>query len=164
VSEQTPLIGDVRKSVTVPASAEQCFALFTQKPDQWWPPTHVLVKKERAGLAFEPRLGGRYYEWDVEGTEAVWGLILDWQPGRRVVMTWRIDGNWQSIPDDERASRIEVDFTAAGDGHTRVDLAHVELYRHGEGAERIFKALDGPSPGETLALFAKAVERNIGRG
>jgi hypothetical protein len=76
-------------------------------------------------------------------------------------MTWRIDGNWQSIPDDERASEIEVDFTAVDERHTMVELAHVKLYKHGEGAERIFMALNGPSPGETLDLFSKAVSKNV---
>jgi uncharacterized protein YndB with AHSA1/START domain len=150
-------IPDVRKSVTVAATPEHCFAVFTERPADWWPPSHVLLKKERAGLAFEPGVGGHYYEWDVEGNRIDWGKVLEWEPGRRLVMTWRIDANWQSIPDDERASRIEVDFTRVDDTHTRVELAHVALERHGEGADRIFRALDGPSPGETLELFAKAI-------
>ncbi|WP_354643059.1 SRPBCC family protein [Kitasatospora camelliae] len=157
-------IPDVRKSVTVPASVEHCFQVFTEDPKQWWPPSHILVKKERAGLAFEPRVGGRYYEWDVEGTEIAWGKVLTWEPPHRLSMTWRIDGNWQSITDDERASEIEVEFTAVDATTTKVELAHVKLHKHGEGAERIHKALDGPSPGETLELFAKAIERSLRAG
>ncbi|WP_051836350.1 SRPBCC family protein [Streptomyces sp. NRRL WC-3742] len=153
---------DVRKTVTVAASVEQCFAVFTGHPQDWWPPSHVLVKKERAGLAFEPGVGGRYYEWDVEGTEIAWGTVLVWEPPHRLAMTWRIDPNWQSITDDERASEIEVEFTAVDEHTTLVELAHVKLHKHGEGAERIFRALDGPSPGETLALFAKAIEKHVG--
>lgn len=159
--EQTQTIPDVRKSVTVAATPDDCFTVFTERPKDWWPTAHVLVRKERAGLAFEPGVGGRYYEWDVDGNEMVWGRILEWEPGRRLVMTWRIDGNWQSIPDDERASEIEVDFTAVDERHTMVELAHVKLYKHGEGAERIFMALNGPSPGETLDLFSKAVSKNV---
>lgn len=150
-------IPDVRKSVTVAATPEHCFKVFTERPKDWWPASHVLLKKERAGLAFEPGVGGSYYEWDVDGNRIDWGRILEWEPGRRLVMTWRIDANWQSVPDDERASRIEVGFTPVDDQHTRVELAHVALHRHGEGADRIFRALDGPSPGETLELFAKLI-------
>ncbi|MFI2643411.1 SRPBCC family protein [Streptomyces sp. NPDC018610] len=157
--EQPQNLPDVRKSVTVAATPEQCFAVFTERPKDWWPPSHVLVKKERAGLAFEPGVGGRYYEWDVDGEEKTWGRVLEWEPGRRLAMTWRIDPNWQSIDDDERASEIEVDFEPVDERHTRVHLAHVKLDRHGEGAERIFKALDGPSPGETLELFARAIAK-----
>ncbi|MFD7612824.1 SRPBCC domain-containing protein [Streptomyces sp. NPDC059828] len=153
MSEQT--IPDVRKSVTVPASPDESFKIFTERPKDWWPPSHVLLKKERVGLAFEGGVDGRYYEWDVEGNEITWGRILEWEPGRRLAMTWRLDGNWQSIPDDERASEIEVTFAPAPGGGTIVELAHIKLHKHGAGAERIFQALDGPSPGETLERFAK---------
>ena len=155
--EQTQTLPDVRKSVTVPATPDFCFKVFTQRPKDWWPPTHILVKKERAGLAFEQGVGGRYYEWDVDGNEVAWGRILQWEPGRRIAMTWRIDPNWQSLPTDEGASEIEVDFEDVGEGRTKVTLAHVKLHQHGPGAERIFQALNGPEPGETLELFAKAV-------
>lgn len=42
-------------------------------------------------------------------------------------------------------------------GRTRVELAHVRLDKHGPDAERIFQALDGPSPGETLQRFSEVV-------
>jgi uncharacterized protein YndB with AHSA1/START domain len=157
VPEQTQILPDVRKSVTVAATPDECFKIFTERPTDWWPPSHILVRKERVGLAFEPGVGGRYYEWDVEGNEIAWGRVLEWVPGRRVAMSWRITPYWQSLPTDEGASEIEVDFEAEGEGHTKVSLAHVKLDRHGPGAENIFKALDGPSPGETLERFARAV-------
>ncbi|MFJ8253306.1 SRPBCC family protein [Streptomyces sp. NPDC094466] len=156
MSEQR-VIPDVRKSVIVAATPAHCFAVFTERPADWWPPSHVLLAGERVGLAFEPGAGGHYYEWDGAGNRIDWGRILEWEPGRRLVMTWRVDGNWRSVPDDERASRIEVDFVPVEGDRTRVELAHVDLHRHGEGAERIFQALDGPSPGETLERFARVV-------
>ncbi|MFP8961189.1 SRPBCC family protein [Streptomyces nanhaiensis] len=152
-------VPDVRKSVTVAATPEHCFKVFTERPEDWWPPTHVLLKNERVGLAFEPGEGGRYYEWDAEGNEIDWGRVLTWEPPRGLSMTWRIDGRWQSIPDDERASEIEVTITPVDAATTRVELAHVKLHRHGPDAQAIHRALDGPSPGETLELFAKAVQR-----
>jgi hypothetical protein len=48
------------------------------------------VKKERAGLAFEPGVGGRYYEWDVDGTKVDWGRVLVWEPPFSLAMTWRV--------------------------------------------------------------------------
>lgn len=150
-------IPDVRKFVDVPADVDKCFEVFTQRPTDWWPPSHMLVTEPRAGLAIEPRVGGRYYEWDVNGGEADWGKVLVWEPPHRLRLTWRIDGRFRSIPDDERASEIEVTFTALGESLTRVELAHVRLEKHGPDAARIFQALDGPSPGETLQRFADAV-------
>ncbi|MFI6896641.1 SRPBCC domain-containing protein [Streptomyces sp. NPDC050256] len=150
-------IPDVRKSVTVRASVEECFKAFTERLSDWWPPSHVLVRKERAGLAFEPGVGGRYYEWDVEGTEVDWGRVLVWEPPFRLAMTWRVNGRFESIPDDEWASEIEVEFRPVDARTTVVELAHVKLYRHGDDAMRIFTALDGRSPGETLERFAKVL-------
>ncbi|MBK3528129.1 SRPBCC family protein [Streptomyces rubiginosohelvolus] len=152
--EQIP---DVRKSVVVAASPERCFETFTERMADWWPPSHVLLRTPRVGLAMDPKVDGRYYEWDAEGNEIDWGKVLEWDPPRRLRLTWRIDGRWQSIPDDERASEIEVVFTPLEDGSTRVELAHVRLDKHGADGRRIFQALDGPSPGETLELFARAV-------
>lgn len=150
-------IPDVRKSVNVAATPEHCFKVFTERPEDWWPPSHVLLKKERAGLAFEGGVGGRYYEWDVEGNQIDWGRILTWEPPFRMSMTWRISPRWQSLPDDEFASEIEVEFTPVDERTTRVELSHVKLHQHGEGAENIYQALAGPSPGETLERFAEAI-------
>ena len=158
LTDRTPdPVPDVRKSVVVPATAEHCFEVFTERALDWWPPTHILVRKERVALVFERAAGGRYFERDVDGNEVSWGRILVWEPPYRLTMTWRIDGRWQPIDDDDRASEIEVVFTPAGDASTLVELAHVKLHRHGEGAAAIHRALDGPSPGETLERFAKAI-------
>lgn len=150
-------IPEVRKSVIVRGTPERCFRVFTEQVSQWWPPTHVLLKNPRVGLAFEPSVGGRYFEWDAEGNEITWGRILEWDPPRLLRLTWRVDGRFQSIPDDTRASEIEVRFTGLDEGTTRVELAHVKLERHGADAEKIFHALSGPSPGETLQRFADVV-------
>ena len=85
---------------------------------------------------------------------------MDWAPPYRLVVTWRIGANWQPITDDEKASHIELDFTPAGEGVTEVVLTHTHLYRHGEGADALRSALDGPSPGESLAKYAEAVARH----
>ncbi|MEU7002727.1 SRPBCC family protein [Nonomuraea sp. NPDC046570] len=151
------VVSDVRKSVVVPATREHCFQVFTERMADWWPPSHVLLTEPRVGLAMEPKAGGRYYEWDAAGNEKTWGTVLEWEPPHRIRLTWRVDGRFQSLPDDEAASEIEVLFTPLEPAGTRVELAHVRLDKHGEDAERIFQALNGPSPGETLQRFADAV-------
>lgn len=147
---------DVRKQVTAQGRPEFCFNVFTQEMSRWWPPTHKLVPGKRTALILEPWIGGSYYELDEQGNRCDWGKILEWEPPRRLVMSWAIDGRWQPIDDDSRASRIDVTFTRDGWNKSTVELAHVALHRHGPDAEQIFKALDGPSPGETLARFEGA--------
>ncbi|GGJ96515.1 ATPase [Pilimelia anulata] len=148
---------DVRKTVEVAADPQRCFDAFTRRLADWWPPSHVLLDRPRVGLAMEPRVGGRYYEWDADGRQVDWGRVLAWEPPHRLRLTWRVDGRFRSIPDDARASEIEVTFRPAGTGGTRVELAHVRLDRHGPDAAAIHRAIDGPSPGETLQRFAAVV-------
>jgi hypothetical protein len=157
----SPHIPDVRKHVVVPATKEHCFELFTERPLDWWPPSHVLLKQERAGLRFEGHAGGRWYEWDVDGNEVAWGIIQRWEPPLGLTMTWRVGAGFTPVFDDELASVIEVSFTPLADALTRVELAHVQLHKHGEAAPFIYSHLDGPSPGETLQRYADAVAADL---
>jgi uncharacterized protein YndB with AHSA1/START domain len=147
---------DIRKSVTVGAPVDQAFAIFAERPLEWWPKTHVFVEDRRA-ITIEPRIGGRYFERGSDGTEVDWGTVVEWDPPNRLVLTWRVGADWQPVHDDEKASFIEVDFVALDRTTTRVTLTHAQLHRHGEVAEFIHAALDGPSPGETLAKYAEVV-------
>jgi uncharacterized protein YndB with AHSA1/START domain len=151
-SELTP----VWKSVQVPGSADQAFAIFSREPTTWWPADHRLTGN-RDVVVFEPFVGGRWYERDRDGTERDWGRILEWEPGRRLRMSWLIDARFAAIDDDELASRIVVLFNPLGHESTLVTIGHVELDRHGPDAEQIRAAIDGASPGDTLASFAHTV-------
>lgn len=156
-------VPDVRKKVTVEVPPERAFAIFAEYPLEWFPEAHVFVK-DRVFLAIEPRAGGRYYERGADGTEIAWGTVVEWDPPRRIVLTWRVGANWQPIFDDEKASLIKVDFEPAGHGRTLVSLTHADLHRHGEAAAAIHAALSGPDPGETLDRYRQVVERRTSAG
>jgi uncharacterized protein YndB with AHSA1/START domain len=150
------VIPDVRKSVSVPVSAEEAFRVFAERALEWWPATHRLVA-DRDAIVFEPWVGGRWFERGAGGSERDWGRVLAWEPPHRLVVSWRINGRWQPIDDDERASEIDVTFSSTGPDTTAVELAHVKLHRHGADATAIHRAIAGPSPGETLASYARVV-------
>src|SRR5262245_9243115 len=63
----------VRKSVTVNASAERAFRIFTEEMDTWWPRTHHIGKVPMRKQLIEPRAGGRCYSEQIDGTECPWG-------------------------------------------------------------------------------------------
>lgn len=151
-------ISDVRKTVIVAAPIDKAFAIFAERPIEWWPERHVFVR-DRQSITIEPTTGGRYYERGADGTEIAWGTVVEWVPPKRIVLTWRVGPGWQPIFDDERASFIEVDFEPAGPGTTLVALTHSGLHRHGDIAASIHAALDGPEPGETLAKYRDVVAR-----
>ncbi|TCJ89887.1 SRPBCC domain-containing protein [Nocardia alba] len=155
---QTTQIPDVRKNVTVPVDPTRAFEIFTTHPSVWWPPSHVLLRTPRVGLKIEPGVGGRYLEWDRTGLEAQWGVVTVWEPARRLRFTWRVGADFRPLSTDDGASEIDVSFAAAPGG-TRVELAHTELGRLGDAGRALRAALDGESPGETLELFALAVEK-----
>ena len=150
------------KSTTAPVSAAEAFGYFTEAPLEWWPERHKLVSGERVAMVFEPRAGGRWYEVAADGTEARWGTVLEWEPARRIVLTWRIGGDWRPLPDDAGASEIEVGFAPAGDGAgTVVTVAHTRLERYGAAAAGMRAALQAPGPGGTLDAYAAGLQRHL---
>jgi hypothetical protein len=62
--------------------------------------------------------------------------------------------------DDEKASRIEVEFAAAGPDVTEVVLTYTQLCRHGEIAGAIRSAVAALGPGESLERYAETVKRH----
>ena len=110
----------IRSWVSVDASVEAAFDVFTGELQTWWPlETHSI----RAGLGLGPPdelhlerwAGGRLYERT--GNETLgWGTVLSWDPPHRIVLEWQLDPH--SPP-----TEVDVGFTPDGDG-TRVDVVH----------------------------------------
>lgn len=138
-------IAPVRYSVTVPIPAAQAFTLFTEGFNTWWIGHHI-GHADLAEAVLEPREGGRWYERDVDGGECDWGTVLRFQPPERLDVTWQINSHLQYDPDRARASEVEVLF-AEKDGHTKVDLEHRYLERHGEGADVVARYVSGSEGG-----------------
>jgi hypothetical protein len=152
----------VSKSITVKASAEQAFEVFTTGFDTWWPRSHHIGKSPMKKAILEGKTGGRCYSEQVDGTDCDWGTILVWEPPRRFVMAWQINGQWQYEPDLAKASEVEVSFTPAPDGSTRVDLEHRFFNRIGADGDAIRKAVDSPEMGwaDLLQRFAAQAEQS----
>ena len=102
---------EVRQQVTVAVPAEKAFAFFTDRFDDWWPMSHHIGAEMPAARVIEPGVGGRWLDRAKDGTECVWGSVLAWEPPRRMVMSWAIDGRFELDPDPAHASEVEVTFT-----------------------------------------------------
>jgi uncharacterized protein YndB with AHSA1/START domain len=149
----------VRKSITVKASAERAFQVFTEGFDTWWPRAHHIGKSPLKKAIIEGFPGGRCYSEQEDGTDCPWGEILVWEPPHRLVMAWKIKPNWQYEPDLAKSSEVEVRFTEEAHGRTRVDLEHRHFERHGEGWETMRTQVDGGMGwGALLGLYAAQVE------
>src|ERR1700739_3723693 len=92
------------KSVLVPLSADETFALITQ-PDR--------LRRWQGGTARgAPRAGGDY-RWTIIPGHSVAGTVAEVEPGRRVVFTWGWEGSADLPPG---ASTVTITLEPADGG------------------------------------------------
>ncbi|MGA2420731.1 MAG: hypothetical protein ABSG69_11650, partial [Candidatus Acidiferrum sp.] len=98
----------VRKTITVQASVERAFEVFTAGFDSWWPRSHHIGSVPMKRSVIEGHVAGRCYSEQADGTECDWGEITAWEPPRRFVMAWKITSQWHYEPDLAKSSVVEV--------------------------------------------------------
>ena len=146
----------VRKSITVKASAKRAFEVFTAGFDSWWPRSHHIGNAPLKRAILEGRVGGRCYSQQEDGTDCPWGSVTVWEPPTRFVFAWQITHEWGYQPDLAQTSEVEVRFTPAGEGQTRVDLEHRNFERHGAGGNSMRTSVDSEGGwGALLQLYAE---------
>jgi uncharacterized protein YndB with AHSA1/START domain len=146
----------VTKTVLVEAPQAHAFAVFTERHGTWWPlATHHIGKAAAETAIMEPRVGGRWFERGVDGSECDWGHVLVWEPPDRLVLAWELTADWQYDPSFR--TEVEVRFVAVGPHSTRVELEHRHLERYAEKADSMRAGLDSEGGwGSLLKLFAAA--------
>lgn len=133
----------VTHSIVVDAPIDTAFDVFTGQFDRIKPREHNLLSVEIAETVFERRVGGHLYDRGIDGSECRWARVLEYEPPRRVVISWDISPRWQLETDLEKTSEVEVQFVAEGDNRTRVRVEHRHLDRHGDGSDTLRDALAG---------------------
>jgi uncharacterized protein YndB with AHSA1/START domain len=148
----------VRRTITVAASQQRAFEVFTAQFGSWWPKDYQIGEAAMADFILEPKVGGRWYELGVDGKQCDTGRVTAYEPPERVVLAWQLDERWHYDADPAHASEVEVRFIAEGPSRTRVELEHRGFERHGAGADGVRGGIDAPT-GWTyvLDLFAKHV-------
>ncbi|HEX4052252.1 MAG TPA: SRPBCC domain-containing protein [Steroidobacteraceae bacterium] len=107
-------------SLRVPAQPTQAFEAFTQQIASWWQPNPLFpITSDGDGkLAFEPGVGGRLITRLDSGAVFEIGRISVWEPGRRLVFSWR-----QASFSPDQSTEVEVRFEPVGD-ETRISIEH----------------------------------------
>jgi uncharacterized protein YndB with AHSA1/START domain len=142
----------VSQSIEVRVDPTTAFDLYTDKINRWWKrDSWYWNDRDRArGLRIEPWVGGRFVEvYDQatgEGFEI--GRVRGWEPGRRVVYSWR-QADWQ--PGEEM--EIEVTFEPAATG-TLVTI-NVRGWERVTGGAEVGRGY-GEGAKELLAWYAEA--------
>lgn len=151
-------IAPVRKSILVECTPHRAFDLFTTGIDRWWPKSHSLSTSPLRESVIEPRVGGRWYTKQEDGSECVVGHVLVWQPGERFAVSWEISVEWKPDPRTQFASEVDVRFSEPSPGHTLVELEHRDFERMGdEPGAKMRGAVDAEGGWSgLLGLFAKA--------
>ncbi len=157
--EQTSTI-TVRNRLEVDAACAHAFHVFTAEFDSWWPHSHHIGKADLLAVVIEPKVGGRWYERNVDGTECNWGRVVVYEPPFRLVLLWQLNGQWDYDPDPSHASEIEVRFIPDGDERTVVELEHRHIERS-EYAESLRDGVDSPDgwSGLLASFVARAGRR-----
>src|SRR3954466_13066354 len=127
----------IHLELVVAAPLELAFTVFTERFGDIKPPEHNLLTAPIAKTVLEPRVGGHIVDRAVDGSECRWARILAYDPPNRIVFSWDIGPTWQVEYDPDRASEVEVTFTAETPERTRIELEHRHLDRHGPGWESV---------------------------
>jgi len=155
---QQQTLAAVRRSIVVATSQQRAFEIFTAQFGAWWPRDYHIGPAPMTDFIIEPKVGGRWYELDEDGTQCDTGRVLAFEPPARLVLAWQLNEQWQYDPDPAHASEVEVRFIADGPAQTRVELEHRGFERHLLGAEGVRAGIDSPTGWTAvLELFAKYV-------
>ena len=141
--ETTTSTPPVTMTMTVNATPQRAFEVFTDRFHSWWPAGHHIGEQDPVEIVIEPHGGGRWFERGPDGAECDWGTVLTWDPPHRLVLAWQLDGEWKYEPDLDRASEVELRFVAESAGRTRVEFSHGKLDRHGADAAAIRNGVAG---------------------
>jgi uncharacterized protein YndB with AHSA1/START domain len=155
----------VRKSVTVAAPLPVAFEVFTAQIEAWWPmASHHIGQADCAAVVIEPRVGGRWFERGVDGSECDWGHVLAWDAPNRVTLMWQLNAKFEFDPSIE--TEVDVRFTALDANTTRVDLEHRGLDAYGADAQAMRESFSSPSGWngmlEHYARIAGGIDRTRG--
>lgn len=107
-------------SVRVAADPEHAFAVFTEEIGKWWQPDFLFEITPRGDgrLSFEPGPAGRLITTLKNGKTFEIGRIKVWEPGARLVFSWRM-ANFRP----EQSTEVEVRFEPVG-AETRITVEH----------------------------------------
>jgi uncharacterized protein YndB with AHSA1/START domain len=148
----------VKRSVTVDATPERAFDVFTAGFSTWWPiESHHIGEAMAVDVIIEPHVGGRWFERDAEGRECLWGFVTHWEPPGRVVLSWHLTAEYEFDPDPDKASEVEIRFTPHNAG-TLVELEHRGFEKRAEGGAVTREKVSAAGGwGELLETYARAV-------
>lgn len=116
----------VVRSIDVPVSQADAFALWVDHFGTWWPlATHSFGQAQAVDVVLDGRPGGAITERWHDGTSRTWGVIAQWDPPNRIRHSWYLG----FTPD--QATDVEVRFESIDANRTRVTVTQTGFERLG---------------------------------
>ena len=144
-------------SLRVKAAPSRAFDVFTRDIGRWWQPNELFRFTPRSPgmIALEAGEGGRFTETLVNGKVFEIGRVLVWEPGARLVLSWRqasftpdqmthVDVLFEPVGDETLISVTHTGWDSVPDGHVaRHSFPDaVFLRRHAEWWQRLLARCD----------------------
>ena len=160
MAPETTQYAVVKRTLHVEVPIEKAFQVFTERMGQWWPATHHVGNTPFKDILIDKKKGGRWYEINVEGAECIWGTVVEYQPPKKVVLSWHLQPDWSFSADLSKASEVALEFVAEGPEKTRLEFEHRHLERHGAGWENMREQVSGDGGWPAiLALYLAAAKQ-----
>lgn len=141
----------LRFSFDLDCAPEHAFRVWASRIDVWWPRDHTLGPA--VTVVLEEGVGGRIYETDARGLRYEWGEVTAWEPPTRLAYTWHLGCSAADATD------VEVRFSEADGGTTRVEIEHGGWERLAERAD-LWQDRNQIGWDTLLPHFVKAIGRN----
>jgi uncharacterized protein YndB with AHSA1/START domain len=107
-------------SLRVKATPSRAFDVFTRDIGAWWQPNDLFrfTPRSPGRIALEACEGGRFTETLANGKVFEIGRVIAWEPGVRLVLSWR-----QASFAPDQMTHVDVLFEPVGD-ETRITVTH----------------------------------------
>jgi hypothetical protein len=148
-------VAPIKKEITVQASQQTAFDVFTQQMDTWWPRTHHTGNTPMTELLLESGDDGRWYSKHEDGSEVEVGKVIRWDPYSNLLLNWQIDGNFKYNP--SLTTEVEVQFIAIDPTTTKVIMEHRNLDRLVEG--KVIDSMD-MGWGMIMEMYKQTADNN----
>jgi uncharacterized protein YndB with AHSA1/START domain len=114
------MTSQVYVALRVPTNPLRAFEAFTDEIALWWQSSRLFQLTPRGDgvLAFESGVNGRLLTTLSNGEQFEIGRISIWEPGKRLVFTWR-----PTSFTAEQSTEVEVRFESVGQ-ETRISIEH----------------------------------------
>ncbi len=105
----------ISKTVMLACQPERAFILFTEQAGLWWPADRRHTQDAASEIRIEA--AGRFFERSGAGVEVELGVVLIFEPARRLLLNW-YPGTGPANP-----TQVEIKFEAVATG-SRVTVCH----------------------------------------